>query len=685
MPHRKQPAPPTPWSKDLAHPDIDESSFVHSFSNVIGDVEIGKNVLVAPGTSIRADEGTPFYIGDRSNIQDGVVIHGLEQGRYKGDNGEDYSVWIGNNVSITHKALIHGPCYIGDNCFIGFRSTVFNAKIGEGCVIMLHALVQDVEIPAGKYVPSGAIITSQHQADRLPNVLPADLEFAHHIIGINEALLAGYRCAESQACINPIRNELLNNQSGGSNTVTNSNFTSTGASGKLSPEVIKLVENLLAQGYQIGTEHADPRRFKVGSWHTCSPIQSRNTNQVISALEGCLSEHTGEYVRLFGINTQKKQRVSPTIIQEPGGAVTPAVKLSNVSSSSHNSGGYKAPASSGGANGLTASVAEQVRSLLNQGYKVGTEYANERQFKTGAWRSGPTISATRDSEALNTLQQILDEHAGEYVRLIGIDSKVKRRVLEQLIQQPGSPVAVGNSHSPASAPSTSNTNWSTGSVASHTGLTDAVISQVRSLVSQGYKIGAEFANERQFKTGSWKTAPAISATGESQAINALQQILAEHAGEYVRLIGIDSQAKRRVLETLIQQPTGKVNNTVSEPVSSASASYQAPASTQSYGGSSSYGSSSTAVSSLTREVVDQVRSLLASGYQIGTEYADVRRFKVGSWKSDALIASNRDSQVLADLEANLAQHQGEYVRLIGVDPKAKRRVLELIIQQPQQA
>ncbi len=684
MPHRKQAAPPTPWSKDLAHPDIDDSSYIHSFSNVIGDVEIGKNVLVAPGTSIRADEGTPFYIGDRSNIQDGVVIHGLEQGRYKGDNGGDYSVWIGQNVSITHKALIHGPCYIGDNSFIGFRSTVFNAKIGKGCVIMLHALVQDVEIPAGKYVPSGAIITSQHQADRLPDVLQEDLEFAHHIIGINEALLAGYRCAESQACINPIRNELLkNNQPGGSNTVTNSNFTSTGASGKLSPEVIKLVENLLAQGYQIGTEHADPRRFKVGSWHTCSPIQSRNISQVVSALEGCVNEHTGEYIRLFGINTQKKQRVSPTIIQEPGGAVTPTVKLSPVSSSSSNhSGGYTAPANSGGANGLTASVADQVRSLLNQGYKVGTEYANERQFKTGAWRSGPTISATRDAEALNTLQQILDEHAGEYVRLIGIDSKVKRRVLEQLIQQPGSPAALNNS-TPV-APSTSNTNWSTASVASHAGLTDAVVSQVRSLVSQGYKIGAEFANERQFKTGSWKTAPAISASGESQAINALQQILAEHAGEYVRLIGIDSQAKRRVLETLIQQPTGKVNNTASEPVSSASASYQAPAPTQSYG-SSSYGSSSTAVSSLTREVVDQVRSLLASGYQIGTEYADVRRFKVGSWKSDALITSNRDSQVLADLEANLAQHQGEYVRLIGVDAKAKRRVLELIIQQPQQA
>jgi carbon dioxide concentrating mechanism protein CcmM len=134
---------------------------------VIGDVKIGANVLIAPGTSVRADEGTPFFIGSGTNIQDGVVIHGLEQGRVKGDDGQNYSVWIGTNSSITHKALIHGPCYVGDDCFIGFRSTVFNARVGKGCIVMMHVLIQDVEIPPGKYVPSGAVITSQQQADRL--------------------------------------------------------------------------------------------------------------------------------------------------------------------------------------------------------------------------------------------------------------------------------------------------------------------------------------------------------------------------------------------------------------------------------------------------------------------------------------------------------------------------------------
>ncbi|MFZ4728363.1 MAG: carbon dioxide concentrating mechanism protein CcmM, partial [Pseudanabaena sp.] len=152
-------APPTPWSRKLAEPKIDPSAYVHSFSNLIGDIYIGANVLIAPGTSIRADEGNPFHIGNSTNVQDGVVIHGLEKGRVVGDDGKEYSVWIGDSTSITHMALIHGPAYVGNNCFIGFRSTVFNARVGDGCIISLHALIQDVEIPAGKYVPSGAVIT----------------------------------------------------------------------------------------------------------------------------------------------------------------------------------------------------------------------------------------------------------------------------------------------------------------------------------------------------------------------------------------------------------------------------------------------------------------------------------------------------------------------------------------------
>jgi len=59
------------------------------------------------------DEGHPFHIGAGTNVQDGVVIHGLMKVGLLGMT--HYTPWIGNNASITHLSLIHGPAYVGDD------------------------------------------------------------------------------------------------------------------------------------------------------------------------------------------------------------------------------------------------------------------------------------------------------------------------------------------------------------------------------------------------------------------------------------------------------------------------------------------------------------------------------------------------------------------------------------------
>lgn len=87
-------------------------------------------------------------------------------------------------------------------------------------------------------------------------------------------------------------------------------------------------------------------------------------------------------------------------------------------------------------------------------------------------------------------------------------------------------------------------------------------------------------------------------------------------------------------------------------------------------------------SRLSSEVLQQVQQLLARGCKIGMEYADNRRFKTGSWQSYAIIQTAQEHEVIASLETCLAEHGGEYVRLIGIDPKAKRRIVETIIQRP---
>ncbi|AFZ56985.1 ribulose bisphosphate carboxylase small subunit [Anabaena cylindrica FACHB-243] len=84
--------------------------------------------------------------------------------------------------------------------------------------------------------------------------------------------------------------------------------------------------------------------------------------------------------------------------------------------------------------------------------------------------------------------------------------------------------------------------------------------QVRQILAQGYKIGIEHVDERRFRTGSWQSCGNVQIDAESDAISTLESCLTEYSGEYVRLVGVDPKVKRRVVETIIQRPHGKVEN-----------------------------------------------------------------------------------------------------------------------------
>ncbi|NEQ95904.1 MAG: carbon dioxide concentrating mechanism protein CcmM [Cyanothece sp. SIO2G6] len=661
-------APPTPWSKGLAKPTIHETAYVHAFSNIIGDVRVGADVMIAPGTSIRADEGTPFRIGANSNIQDGVVIHGLSDGKVVGGDGQDYSVWIGRDTSITHMALINGPAYIGDHCFIGFRSTVFNARIGDGCIVMMHVLIQDVEIPPGRYVPSGSVITTQHEANRLPEVQSLDQEFANHVVDINNTLRSGYQCAEDTACVTAIRSELERSYQSDMNTYMP---TSTGS---LGTEIITQVRQLLAQGYRVSTEYADVRRFRACSWTSCPMIQSNREGDVIAALEACMAEHPNDYVRLIGVDTASKRRVVETIIQRPGGK---AVVQSAPTAVPNRNGSYapsnasSSSAAPGGSVGAAANVVQTVQQLISQGYRIGLEYADSRRFQTSSWKTCGPVQSNRTDDVMMSIDHCLQDHAGEYVRLIGIDAQAKRRVMEMIIQRPSD---TGGKAQASSRPSSGSSYAGMGTVAPSAGTLDSDVAvTVERWLAQGCRIGLEHANIRRFRTSSWTTAAPLTATHAAGVLAELDAALSQFVGEYVRIVGIDSKAKRRVAEVIIQRPGG--GQAKSAPQSSTVTSSR---SVQSYGAPTN-GSSP---QRLSNEVVNQVQQLLAQGHRIGTEHVDTRRFRSGTWSSCAPIDSTRMADVLASLETCLQEHQGEYVRLIGIDSNAKRRVAEVILQRP---
>lgn len=167
---------PTTFNSHVAEPIIARTARIHPLAAVIGSVTIGELIFVAPGASIRADEGQNIFVGDHSNVQDGVVIHGLET--FEGDHelaenevrvaGKSYSVHIGKRVTLAHQSQVHGPAKIGDDTFVGMQALIFRTELGEHVVVEPGAKLIGVKVAAERYVPALSLITTQEQADALP-------------------------------------------------------------------------------------------------------------------------------------------------------------------------------------------------------------------------------------------------------------------------------------------------------------------------------------------------------------------------------------------------------------------------------------------------------------------------------------------------------------------------------------
>jgi carbonic anhydrase/acetyltransferase-like protein (isoleucine patch superfamily) len=123
-------------------PRIASGVYLAPGSVVIGDVDIGADSSVWFNAVIRGDVA-PIRIGERSNVQDGAVLHV--------DTGTPCIV--GNEVTIGHAAIVHGTT-VGDGVTIGMGAVVLSrSQIGTEAIIAAAALV-----PEDAVVASGALM-----------------------------------------------------------------------------------------------------------------------------------------------------------------------------------------------------------------------------------------------------------------------------------------------------------------------------------------------------------------------------------------------------------------------------------------------------------------------------------------------------------------------------------------------
>ncbi len=120
------------WAK----PDLSQAAFIAPNAVVIGRVTLGVGASIWYNAVVRGDVER-IEIGDRSNVQDGAVIHG--------DPGQP--TVLESDVTIGHKAVIHSA-HIESGCLIGIGAIVLNGvRVGQGSIVGAGAVVTK-DVPA---------------------------------------------------------------------------------------------------------------------------------------------------------------------------------------------------------------------------------------------------------------------------------------------------------------------------------------------------------------------------------------------------------------------------------------------------------------------------------------------------------------------------------------------------------
>ena len=135
----------TAFNKPWAQPQIAEDAWVAPGAILMADVTVKSGASIWPTAVVRGDMGS-IYIGTRSNVQDGPVLHS--------DPG--CPVHVAENVTIGHRAVVHG------------------ASLEAGCLVGIGAIVMNgVTVGRGALVAAGAVVTNDVPARTLVAGIPA--------------------------------------------------------------------------------------------------------------------------------------------------------------------------------------------------------------------------------------------------------------------------------------------------------------------------------------------------------------------------------------------------------------------------------------------------------------------------------------------------------------------------------
>ena len=121
-----------PWPK----PSIAADAWIAPGAVLMADVTVSSGASIWP-TAVARGDMAPIFIGARTNVQDGAVLHG----------DPNFPVHISENVTIGHRAIVHGAL-LEAGCLIGIGAVVLNGvKVGRGALVAAGSVVTK-DVPA---------------------------------------------------------------------------------------------------------------------------------------------------------------------------------------------------------------------------------------------------------------------------------------------------------------------------------------------------------------------------------------------------------------------------------------------------------------------------------------------------------------------------------------------------------
>ena len=127
-------------------PSVGEGAWIAPGASVVGDVTLGVDVSIWYAAVLRGDVER-ISVGDRSNVQDGAVLH-VTKGRYACE--------VGAEVTVGHRAVVHG-CRVGDGALIGIGAIVLDgARVGEEALVAAGSVVTPESEVAARTLVVGA-------------------------------------------------------------------------------------------------------------------------------------------------------------------------------------------------------------------------------------------------------------------------------------------------------------------------------------------------------------------------------------------------------------------------------------------------------------------------------------------------------------------------------------------------